>query len=172
MVRRTRQVAVHIPPGVDEGTMVRLTGEGELGRYGGPPGDLYVRIHVKPHPFFRREDRNILLDLPINVAQAALGDEVQVPTIDGDTVKLSIPPGTQYGKTFRLRGKGVPDVRNPNRRGDMLVTVRVVIPKNLTPKQKELFRELGQTLGRVPSPDDRNFLEKMLDAIGDMLNLE
>lgn len=172
VVRRKRQVAVRIPPGVDEGTMVRLTGEGELGRYGGPPGDLYVRVHVKPHPIFKREGKNILLDLPLNVAQAALGDEVEVPTIDGDKVKLTIPPGTQYGKTFRLRGKGVPDVHNPDRRGDMLVTARIVIPKNLTPRQKELLRELGETLGRVPSPDDRNFLEKMLDAIGDILNLE
>ena len=172
VVRRSRRVAVKIPPGVDDGTMIRLTGEGELGRYGGPPGDLYVRVHVKPHPLFKREGKNILLDLPINIAQAALGDEVEVPTIDGTKVKLTIPPGTQYGKTFRRRGKGVPDVRNPNRRGDMLVTVRVVVPKNLTPKQKELLRELGETLGRVPSPDDRNFLEKMLDAIGDMLNLE
>ena len=85
---------------------------------------------------------------------------------------MTIPPGTQYGKTFRLRGKGVPDMRHPNRRGDMLVTVRVVIPKNLTARQKELLRELGETLGRVPSPDDRNFLEKMLDAIGDILNIE
>ncbi len=172
MVRRSRRVAVRIPPGVDEGTMIRLTGEGELGRYGGPPGDLYVRVRVKPHPIFKRDGKNILLDLPINIAQAALGDEVEVPTVDGSKVKLSIPPGTQYGKTFRLRGKGAPDVHNPNRRGDMLVTVRVVIPRNLTPRQKELLRELGETLGRVPSPDDRNFLEKMLDAIGDMLNLE
>ncbi len=172
IVRRTRQVQVHIPPGVDQGTMIRLTGEGELGQYGGAPGDLYVRVHVKPHPIFKREGKNILLDLPINVAQAALGDEVEIPTVDGNKVKLTIPPGTQYGKTFRLRGKGVPDMRHPNKRGDMLVTVRVVIPKNLTARQKELLRELGKTLGRVPSPDDRNFLEKMLDAIGDILNIE
>ena len=172
MVRRTRRVAVNIPPGVDEGTLVRLSGEGELGAYGGPPGDLYVRVHVQPHPLFKREGKNILLDLPINVAQAALGDEVEVPTIDGGTVKLSIPPGTQYGKTFRLRGKGAPDVHNPNRRGDMLVTVRVVVPKKLTPQQKELFQQLGATLGKAPKPDERGFLDRFLDALADALNLD
>ena len=172
VVRRTRRVAVNIPPGVDEGTLVRLSGEGELGAYGGPPGDLYVRVHVQPHPLFKREGKNILLDLPINVAQAALGDEVEVPTIDGTTVKLSIPPGTQYGKTFRLRGKGAPDVHNPNRRGDMLVTVRVVVPKKLTPQQKELFQQLGATLGKAPKPDERGFLDRFLDALADALNLD
>lgn len=172
VVRRTRQVVVNIPPGVDEGTLVRLSGEGELGQNGGPPGDLYVRVHVKPHPLFRREGRTILLEVPINVAQAALGDEVEVPTIDGDTVKLNIPAGTQHGKTIRVRGKGVPDVHNPNRRGDMLVTVRVVIPQKLTPEQRELFKQLGEALGKAPSPDERSFWEKMLDAIGDALNLE
>ena len=172
VVRRKRKVAVHIPPGVDEGTLVRLAGEGELGRNGGPPGDLYVRVHVRPHPIFKREGRDILLDLPINVAQAALGDEVEVPTVDGESVKLTIPPGVQYGKTLRVRGKGVPDVHNPNRRGDMLVTVRVVIPKELTPEQKELFRRLGETLGRAPKPDERGFLDRFLDALADALNLD
>ncbi len=169
VTRRTRRVAVSIPPGVDDGTLVRLTGEGELGRNGGPPGDLYVRVQVRPHPLFKREGKNILLDLPINVAQAALGDEVEIPTIDGGTVKLTIPPGTQYGKTFRLRGKGAPDVRHPNRRGDMLVTVRVVVPKELTPEQRELFKALGKTFERTPSPQDKNFWDKLLDALADVL---
>lgn len=167
VVRRTRKVAVDIPPGVDDGTLVRLKGEGELGRNGGPPGDLYVRVQVQPHPLFKREGKNILLDLPINVAQAALGDEVEIPTIDGTTVKLTIPPGTQYGQTFRIRGKGAPDVRNPNRRGDMLVTVRVVVPKKLTPEQKELFMRLGQTFDRTPSPQDKNFWDKLVDILSD-----
>ncbi len=172
VVRRTRPVAIKIPPGVDEGTLVRLSGEGELGRQGGPPGDLYVRVHVKSHPLFRREGKTILLEVPINVAQAALGDEIEIPTIDGDAVSLTIPAGTQHGKTFRIRNKGVPDMHRPGRRGDMLVTVRVVIPKNLTSEQKALFHRLGEALGKAPSPDERNFLEKMLDAIGDALNLE
>ncbi|NPA90532.1 MAG: molecular chaperone DnaJ [Chloroflexi bacterium] len=169
MVRRTRQVVVEIPPGVDEGTLIRLAGEGELGRHGGPPGDLYVRVHVQPHPLFKREGQNLLLEVPINVAQAALGDEIEVPALDGSKVKLSIPPGTQPGKVIRLKGHGVPDMRNPNRRGDMLVTVRVVIPKKLTPEQRELFRKLGETLGKTPTPDERNFFEKMLDALGEAL---
>ncbi len=169
VVRRARRVAVSIPPGVDDGTLIRLSGEGELGRNGGPPGDLYVRVRVRPHPLFRREGKDILLDLPINVAQAALGDEVEIPTVDGTTVTLKIPPGTQYGKTFRIRGKGAPDVHNPHRRGDMLVTVRVVVPRKLTPEQRELFRQLGQTLGKAPSPTDRNFWDKLKDALSDVL---
>ena len=120
---------------------------------GGPPGNLYVVLHVKPHPHFRREDNDILLELGINVAQAALGDKVKVPTLDGDE-ELAIPAGTQTGETFRLRGKGVPYLRR-NGRGDQLVMVQVLTPTKLTPEQKELLHRAGQDPGQRGRPAAR-----------------
>lgn len=149
-VQRTRSISVQIPAGVDDGTQIRLSGQGEAGVRGGPPGNLYVVLSVKPHPYFKRQDNTILLEMPINIAQAALGDEVTVPTLDGEE-KLVIPAGAQSGETFRLRGKGVPYVRR-NGRGDQLVTVYVVTPTNLTEEQKDLLRKLAATLGTEPIP--------------------
>ncbi len=168
VVEQVRDVEVNIPAGVDDGMRVRLSGEGNPGVNGGPPGDLYVAVHVLPHKIFKRSGNDVLLDLPVNFAQAALGDEVEVLTLDGKE-RLTIPAGTQSGHTFRLGHRGIPDVRNPRRRGDELITVRVLTPRVLTERQKELLRELGKTLGRTPQPDDRNFFEKMLDAIGEAL---
>jgi len=165
VIERAREIEVNIPAGVDEGMRVRLGGEGNTGLNGGPAGDLYVTVHVKPHPIFKRANNDVLLDLPINLAQAALGDEVEVLTLDGKE-KLRIPAGTQSGHVFRLPNKGFPDVHNQRRRGDERITVRVITPRNLTAQQKKLLQELGETLGRTPQPDDRNFLERMLDAIG------
>jgi len=161
----TRRLSVSIPAGVDDGMRIRLAGEGEPGERGGPPGNLYVFLHVKPHPVFQRQENDILLELPINIVQAALGCEPEVPTLDGK-MKLTIPPGTQHGTVFRLRGKGVPILRS-NRRGDQLVTVRVVVPDKLNEKQRKLLQELGDTLGLdCLQKDTRNVFEKFLDALG------
>lgn len=164
-VRVTRKLAVSIPAGVDDGMRIRLAGEGEPGERGGPPGSLFVLLHVKPHPLFQRHENDILLELPINMVQAALGTEIEVPTLD-DKARLTIPAGTQYGAVFRLRGKGVPILRS-NRRGDQLVTVRVVVPDRLDDKQRKLLAELGETLGMESlGKDTRNIFEKFLDAVG------
>lgn len=166
-VRVARKIHVKIPAGVDEGTQIRLAGEGEPGQYGGPPGNLYVVISVKPHPIFKRHENDILLDLYINVAQAALGDTVRVPTLDGDET-LTIAPGTQNGKVYRLRGKGVPYLRR-NGRGDQLVTIHVAIPRELTAEQRALFEKLAQSLGReqVAQSNGKGFFEKVRDAFED-----
>jgi len=161
-VRTVRRIAVNIPAGVDDGTQIRLPGEGEPGEYGGPPGDLYVVISVKPHPYFRRRNHDLILELAINVAQAALGDVVMVPTLEGKE-KLVIPPGVQTGKVLRLRGKGVPYLRG-NGRGDLLVIVQVMVPTKLTEEQKRLFKELAKTLGKEVIPQKgKSFFEKVKD---------
>jgi len=158
-VRVKRRIVVKIPPGVDEGTRIRLAGEGEPGLRGGPPGNLYVVISVKEHPLFRREGNDVFLEYPINIVQAALGDEVEIPTLDGPE-KLVIPAGTQHGDTFRLKGKGIPQLHR-NGRGDMYVTIKVVVPTDLTPRQRELLMELGKTLGKEVLPQDKGFFGKV-----------
>jgi molecular chaperone DnaJ len=164
-VEVTRRMLVTIDPGVDTGMRLQMSGGGHEGAYGGPPGNLYVSLTVKRHPYFLRQENDILLDLAINFAQAALGDEVEVPTLDGEA-KLVIPPGTQTGKTFRLRGEGVPYLRR-NGRGDQLVTVRVVTPTNLDDHQKHLFQELAQTLGKEVIPQrEKGIFGKVKDAFG------
>jgi len=166
VVQVPRTFSVKIPAGVDDGMRVRLVGEGELGTYGGPPGNLYVVISVNRHRYFRRRDSDVLLELAINVAQAALGDEVTVPSLDGE-VSLKIPPGTQSGKVFRLRGKGIPRLRS-NGRGDQLIIVQVTIPTRMTNEQKQLFRKLSTTLGKeVISQPEKGFFEKIRGALGD-----
>ena len=140
-----RKLKVNIPPGVDNGTRMRLAREGQPGSNGGPNGDLYVVLHVKEHPVFQREGDNLHYTVPINVAQAALGTELEIPTF-GDPEKLKIPEGTQNGARFRLRGKGVPDVNGSGRRGDLYVHVEVKVPTRLTKEQKKLFEQLRETL--------------------------
>lgn len=165
-VRVTRKLAVSIPAGVDDDMRIRLAGEGEPGERGGPAGSLYVMLHVKPHGLFQRQDNDILLDLPVNIVQASLGAEVDVPTLDGPT-KLTIPAGTQNGTVFRLKGKGVPVLRS-NRRGDQLITSRVVVPVKLNEKQRKMLKELGDSLGiESLNKDTRSVLEKILDAVGE-----
>ncbi|MBX5446279.1 molecular chaperone DnaJ [Sphaerobacter sp.] len=164
-VSKKRTIVVTIPAGVDSDSTLRLTGQGEHVP-NGTPGNLYVRIRVQPHPYFVRQGKQIHLDLPLNMAQAALGAEVEVPTVDGP-VELKIPPGTQPGQQFRLRGKGVPDVRG-GARGDQIVTVRVVIPTEITPEQRELLKKLADTL-TTPDLEDgnrRGFFGKIKDALG------
>lgn len=162
--RRTRTKVVSVPAGVDNGNQIRLAGEGQPGSNGGPHGNLYLTIHVKPHKYFRRKDRDILLDLDVNVAQAALGADVEVPTVDGPE-KLVIPAATQPGKVLRLRNKGVPHLRGSGR-GDQLVVVNVVVPKRLTSEQRELFEQLAESLGSEVRPQERSFLDWIKDALG------
>ncbi len=167
-VRVTRKMAVSIPAGVDDGMRIRLAGEGEPGERGGPPGSLFVVLRVQPHKVFQRQDNDILLELPVNIVQAALGAEVEVPTIDGPS-KLTIPAGTQHGAVFRLRGKGVPILRS-SRRGDQLVSVRVVVPEKLNEKQRKALKDLGESLGLESlGKDNRNLFEKLMDAVGNAL---
>ena len=162
--RKSLRKKVSIPGGVDTGTQIRLAGEGQPGVNGGPPGNLYLVVQVNPHRYFRRRDNDILLDLNINIAQATLGDEVKVPTVDGDSI-LKIPSGTQPGKIIRMRSKGVPYLRG-NGRGDQLVIINVDIPKSLTHEQRELIEKLGKSLGTEVTPQERGFFDRLKDVIG------
>jgi molecular chaperone DnaJ len=137
-----REVTVRIPPGVADGARIRVRARGEQGSGGGEAGDLYVRVRVEPHPYFGRRGNDLTLTLPITFAEAALGAEVKVPTLNG-TVKLKIPPGTSSGRTFRLRGRGVK--RADGTKGDLLATVQVAVPAKLSKKQKELVAQLAET---------------------------
>jgi molecular chaperone DnaJ len=143
-VGKVRKLSVKVPAGVDDGDRIRLSGEGEAGRNGGPPGDLYVEIRVNPHNLFNREGANLTCEVPVSFATVALGGEVELPTLDGH-VELKIPAGTQSGKVFRLRGKGVITVRE-KRKGDLLATVVVETPVGLTDDQKALLRKLDESV--------------------------
>jgi len=151
-IKEKRKIMVNVPAGVDEGYRLRLNGEGCAGVYGGPPGDLYVTLSVKPHNLFHRDGSDILYELSINFAQAALGDELRVPSLDGKA-ELKIPPGTQNGKTFRFKGKGIPHVDGRGR-GDLLVKVSVITPQHLDRNQRRLFEELAEVLPRTELPLD------------------
>ena len=136
-----KKVSVKIPGGVESGSRLRLSGEGEAGTMGGPPGDLYVFIHAKDHEFFKREENHVFCEIPISFVQAALGDKIKIPTLKGET-DLSIPKGTQPGELFRLRGEGIPSLRNGHR-GDLIVQVNVKTPTNLNKKQVALLKEFA-----------------------------
>lgn len=164
LTRQTSKRKVTIPAGVDNGNQIRILGEGQPGLNGGPNGNFYLELEVAPHKYFRRSGNDVLLDLDINIAQAALGDEITVPTLDGNE-KLRIPPGTQPGKVFKLRNKGIP-ILNKNGRGDQLVTVNVQIPSQLTEEQKRLFESLGKTMGTEVKIQERSFLDKLKDMLG------
>lgn len=143
-VRKTRTLSVKVPGGVDDGDRIRLSGEGEAGRSGGPPGDLYVEIRVKPHKLFEREGADLSCEVPVSFAKATLGGEIELPTLDGN-VSLKIPAGTQSGKVFRLRGKGVTTVRDP-RVGDLFARVVVETPVNLSNAQKQLLEKFDASI--------------------------
>lgn len=164
LVRKNRKKVVSIPAGVDNGNQIRLAGEGQPGENGGPIGNLYLVIRVLSHKYFRRRENDILLDLNINIAQATLGAEVEVPTVDGLT-KLKIPAGIQPGKVLRMRGKGVPHLRG-NGRGDQMVVVNVEVPKSLTADQRKLMEQLAESLGSDVRPAERGFLDWLKDALG------
>ncbi len=164
-MRKNRSLVVSVPAGIDGESTLRLSGQGEQ-MPNGVPGNLFVRIRVRPHEFFKRDGQNILLDVPANIAQAILGTEIEVPTVDG-TVMMDVPAGTQPGQQFRLRGKGVPDVRT-GVRGDQIVTMRVVMPTELTSRQRELFEELAESLNEpdLRETHRRGFLDRIKDALG------
>ncbi len=160
-LRQSDRLAVKVPAGVDDGTQIRLTGEGDVGVRGAPAGDLYIAIGVKPHRLFKRAGNDILLDWPINVAQAALGDEIEVPTVDGQDTPIKVAAGTQGDKVITLRDRGVPYLRQSGR-GDMLVRLKVQIPGNLNDEQRRLFEELGRSFGReVSQQDNKSFFGKL-----------
>ena len=167
--RKRAVLNVKIPAGVSEGIQIQVRGDGDAGERGAPPGNLFVRVHVKEHAYFKRNEHDIILDIGINVAQATLGDKISVDTVDG-VQELSIPPGTQTGKVFRLRGKGFPRLRSDGTnsgRGDQLVYVEVRTPTQLTEHQRELFEQLADTLGReiTPQTGGRGFFDKVMDFL-------
>ncbi|WP_303783344.1 molecular chaperone DnaJ [Azovibrio restrictus] len=166
-VKQHKTLAVKIPAGVDEGDRIRLAGEGEHGVNGGPPGDLYVQIHLKPHPVFTRDHNDLHCEMPISFTTAALGGEIEIPTLDGAAM-IKIPPETQSGRIFRLRGKGIKGVRS-HTHGDLLCHVVVETPVNLTERQKELLRELEEiSLGNdgKHNPRAQSWMDKVRDFFG------
>lgn len=156
---RAKKLTITIPAGVDRGQQIRLSGEGEMGPKGGPPGDLYIVVDVEESELFTREGYNIYYELPVNVAQAALGDMVAVPTLEGET-ELRVPAGTQHGQTFRLKGQGVPHLRSKER-GDMYVVATLRVPERLSGKQRELFEQLKAELEK---DQDKGFFNKVKEA--------
>ncbi|MFO1242825.1 MAG: molecular chaperone DnaJ [Rickettsiales bacterium] len=167
-VRKEKSLSVNIPAGVEEGTRIRLPGEGEAGFRGGPPGDLYIFLAIKPHPFFRRDGANIHCDVPVTFVTAALGGTVDVPTIEGTKVKVSVPEGTQNGHQFRLRGKGMTVLRSQSR-GDMYIHARIETPVHLTKKQKELLREFDKgSPASTNNPETAGFFDKMREFWEDL----
>ena len=149
-VAATRKLQIKVPAGVDTGSQLRISGEGEGGALGGPPGDLYVVLRVREHAFFKREGASLFCEVPVNLAQAALGATLEVPTLEGGKTKVQVPEGTQSGTLLRVRGQGVPQLGSRGR-GDLHVIVRVVVPARLTADQRKLMEQLAKTLP-VPGP--------------------
>lgn len=158
-----KTVSVKVPAGIEDGTMLRMSGQGQPGEKGGPRGDLLVQIRVQPHSVFERDGNTVWMELPISFTQAALGDEIEVPTLDGK-VKYKIPEGTQTGTIFRLKGKGIPYMRHGGR-GDQKVRVKVEVPRKLTEKQKELLRAYAQECGDYVTEESKGFWGKIKDAL-------
>jgi len=160
-VQRRRKIEVKIPPGVDTGSRLRVSGEGEAGGKGGPPGDLYVEVNVRPHNIFTRNENDLIMEATISFTQAALGDEIIVPTLDGKA-EMKIPSGTQNGQVFRLKGKGIPGLHMSGK-GDQLVKIKVAVPTKLTDRQKELLREFAHLSGEKTK--GKSIFEKVRDHI-------
>jgi molecular chaperone DnaJ len=171
-ISRERKLTVKIPPGIATGQQLRLQQEGEAGSAGGPPGNLFVVVHVQEHEFFRRDGDNLFCEVPVNFTTVALGGEIQVPTLDG-TDNVKVPEGTQTGTTLKLRGKGMPDV-NGRGRGDLFATIQVLTPKKLTKDQRHLLEQLSKALPKEkfePRPhadaqDERNLFDRVKDMFG------
>jgi molecular chaperone DnaJ len=170
-VQKEKKITVKIPAGIATGQRLRLTGEGEAGPAGGPHGDLYVVIHVQDHAFFQRENNDLFCEIPLNFPTVALGGEITIPTLEGDE-PFTVPEGTQSGTTFRLRGRGMPDVTGRGR-GDLLITVKVVTPKKATKEQKKLLEQLATALPKEkfePTPvsdqDDKGIFDRVKDIFG------
>lgn len=160
-VKKTKKLKVKIPAGVDNGSRLRVGGEGEAGLKGGPSGDLYVYLYVKPHKFFERDGTTVLCEVPINIVQATLGAEIKVPTLDGQ-VTMKVPEGTQPGKVMRLKGKGIPSLRGGGR-GDQLVRMKVVVPTKLNDKQKDALQKFADISKDNINPEEKSFLNKVKD---------
>lgn len=159
--KKNKKLKVKIPAGVNDGSRLRVAGEGEAGAKGGPSGDLYVYIYVRPHKYFERDGTTVMCEVPISIVQATLGAEIKVPTLDGQ-VTMRIPEGTQPGKVLRLKGKGIPSLRGGGR-GDQLVRVKVVVPTKLNDKQKEALRQFEDVCGDAINPEEKSFLKKIKD---------
>ena len=163
-VRKTVKIKLNIPAGIDDGQTMSLRGEGDPGSKGGPGGDLFVTINVKPHALFKRQGNDVVCEMPITFVQAALGAELEVPTLDGK-VKYSMPEGTQTGSIFRLKGKGIPYLRG-NGRGDQYIKVEIDVPKKLNDKQKAILREFADISGNDVHEQQKGFFDKMKDVLG------
>lgn len=164
-VSRERKIEVKLPAGLDNGSKIRMAGEGEAGKKGGPPGDLYIVIFVRPHEIFTRRENDLLCEIPLSFIYAALGGEIEIPTIDGKT-KLRIPEGTQTGTVFRLKGKGVPNVRGFGR-GDQLTKIKVEVPRRLNAKQKKLLRDFALASGLdLSASQEKGFIHRVKDTLG------
>jgi len=168
-VRKEKKISVRIPAGIATGQQLRVSGEGEAGTSGGPAGDLYVVIHVQEHAYFQRENNDLFVDVPLNFTTIALGGDIMIPTLEGEEA-FPVPEGTQSGETFRLRGRGMPDVSGRGR-GDLLVTVNVVTPKKLTKEQKKLLEQLAESLPKekfepTPVGDDKGIFDRVKDIFG------
>ncbi|MCB1520832.1 MAG: molecular chaperone DnaJ [Hyphomicrobiaceae bacterium] len=159
-ITKERKLAVNIPPGVEDGTRIRLAGEGEAGLRGGPAGDLYIFLSIKPHEFFQRDGADIFCKVPIAMTTAALGGQIDVPTVEGSITRVKVPEGTETGKQFRLRGKGMPVLRSKVT-GDMYIQVEVETPKNLTRRQRELLEEFETESHKETSPHSVGFFARM-----------
>jgi len=171
-VTRERMLSVNIPAGVEDGTRIRLAGEGEAGVRGGPPGDLYIFLSLAPHDFFQRESADLHCRVPISMVTAALGGEFEVPTIDGGKTRVKVPEGTQSGRRFRLTGKGMPVLRS-KQTGDMYVQIVVETPQSLTKRQKELLRDFETLSSHHTQPESVGFLSRVkefLDGLGGRAN--
>ena len=160
--RKNRKLEVNIPAGVEEGSRIRLSGEGAVGPNGSSPGDLYLFVSMIPHPIFEREATNIFCNVPISIVNASLGGSVDVPTVSGGKVKVKIPAGSQNGDQFRLNGKGMPTIRSTSF-GDMIISLSVEVPKNLSENQKRLLREFDEESSQKNNPESTGFFSKVKD---------
>ncbi len=161
----SRTIKVKVPAGIEEGISLRFLGEGESGQRGGGRGDLYVSVTIDPHPIFERNGCDVLCDVPISFVTAALGDKIEVPTLDGK-VSMTIPPGTPSGAVFRLKEKGMAKMQSPSKRGDQLVKVKVEVPKKLSVRQKELLKEFAENSKAESHPESKGFFDKVRELFG------
>lgn len=160
--RKKRKIEFKIPQGVDEGYVIRLSGEGEPGENGGPNGDIYIYLHIQPHKIFKRDGKDIWMNLPIDYLTALLGGELEVPTLEGKE-KIYINPGTQSGDIITLKGKGIPHLNSPSRRGDQKIIVNITVPKNLSPRERELLIEIAKLRG-INMENNKSLFEQIRDA--------
>ncbi|AWZ02668.1 MAG: molecular chaperone DnaJ [Rhodobiaceae bacterium] len=165
-VQKERTLAVTIPPGVEEGTRIRLSGEGEAGMRGGPAGDLYIFLSIEPHKLFERDGTELFCDVPVSLTTAALGGEMEVPTVGGGKVKVKVPEGTQTGKQFRVRGKGMPGL-HARRHGDLYIQIHVETPVGLTKAQKDLLKQFDDASSAKTNPESAGFFDKVKEFFND-----